>query len=364
MNYRADKVLCHKKRLEALKAGAPIYPVHLQVVPTNKCNFDCPKCLYRHDSSLSLFGPSESLSFGELMQVFNDCEEMGVKAIQLTGGGEPTLHRDIDKIVTNLAARPFHIGLVTNGMCLDKLVTNGVMLDKLKDLYPVFDWIRVSVDAATAQTFARIRGGRAGDRRSFENVLTNLRNLCADRDDEGFDTTIGAGFVVERENEAELADAVLIFKLLGVDNVRVRGAIDPKDGSVYESERMRAEISAAMRVEGIDLHYTFDKLESPSHERCWYSHFTLYLGADGNVYRCCNQAYTTHGLVGSLADYSGSLKALLDDPKVQKKLAGFDARECCQCQFNAVNQVVAKAMKDDASSDAVSREPEKHDFFV
>jgi hypothetical protein len=72
---------------------------------------------------------------------------------------------------------------------------------------------------------------------------------------------------------------------------------------------------------------------------------TTYIGADLNVYRCCNTAYTTAGVLGNLADRS--FRNLIETVDYT-----FDARSCRYCQFGGQNAAIA----------ALVREPEHANF--
>ncbi len=89
-----------------------------------------------------------------------------------------------------------------------------------------------------------------------------------------------------------------------------------------------------------------NELESPPEESfCGYPYFTTYAAGDGNLYRCCNTAYTTRGKLGSLEN---GLQAIWPT-----KLDGFDAKKCRVCQFKEQNKAIAAAIR-----------PPKHVNFV
>ena len=71
---------------------------------------------------------------------------------------------------------------------------------------------------------------------------------------------------------------------------------------------------------------------SPDHPFCGYQYFTVYIGGDLNVYRCCSTAYTLHGKLASLRDQRFS--------EAKLNYAPFDARGCQFCQFLGQNRVI------------------------
>jgi wyosine [tRNA(Phe)-imidazoG37] synthetase (radical SAM superfamily) len=153
--YSQLKPLYHLKNIEALKNGFQPKPVHVQLILSDLCNQDCHFCAYRMSNGLSteLFGTSEThnpnrkIETSKAKEIIEDCASIGVKAIQFTGGGEPTVHKDYLELIC-LAQ---DLGLDT------ALVTNGVKLNPDDDAIQSLDWIRVSVDAGHAMTYAKIR---------------------------------------------------------------------------------------------------------------------------------------------------------------------------------------------------------------
>ena len=76
---------------------------------------------------------------------------------------------------------------------------------------------------------------------------------------------------------------------------------------------------------------------SPVHSNCGYQRFTVYIGGDQKVYRCCTTSYTTHGEIGDLSDMSFSewWERYSDG-----QYDGFDAKSCQHCQFHAQNHTI------------------------
>src|SRR5574343_183849 len=92
--YSPLKIIHHRKWLETVREGKQPAPIFVQIIPTNRCNQHCNHCAYRLPgySSNQLFNPRSEMSIEKILETIRDCKEMGVKAIELTGGGEPTLH--------------------------------------------------------------------------------------------------------------------------------------------------------------------------------------------------------------------------------------------------------------------------------
>lgn len=333
-SYSVIKPALFPDRIRTLREGKTTVPVHVQVVLSDLCNESCNFCSYRMEGGLSkeLFGteetinPNRKMPTDRAMRLMEECARLGVRAIQFTGGGEPTVHPD-------------HLAIFDYAQSLDMrtaLVTNGVRLDSLNDAIRSMAWIRVSVDAGSPHTYARTRGVSAS---MWSKVWANVGRLA------GFRGKLGVGFVVTNENYREVAACARLCADHGVDNMRV-GAVFSDRGLKYyhvDLAAIRASIEEA-RALGVpvDIVDLFDRrigdLDAgrPDDPFCGYQHMTAYVGADQWLYRCCNTAYTTRGRVANLA--AMTLGHALEQH------GAFDARGCTHCQFMAQNRTIRAAM--------------------
>lgn len=331
MLYSQNKPLYHIDQLQALREGKVPAPIHVQIVLSDLCNQDCSFCAYRMSAGLSreMFGtakthnPNRKIPTKKAIEILDDCAAMGVKAIQFTGGGEPTVHPDHIEIFRHAQA----LGMQT------ALVTNGVKMLPVPEILNM-QWVRVSVDAGSEDDYKRIRRVSGVHWRKSWAAIESMREF-------GYEGTLGVGFVVTPENYRGICNATWLARKAGASNIRI-GAVFSSDGIgfygdcvediTYEIEKAKRLSSDSFQV--IDLFgRRLGDLEggSPEHPFCGYQYFTTYIGGDLNVYRCCNTAYTPKGLLGSLVDTR--FADLL--PKWE-----LDARTCTACQFKGQNEAI------------------------
>jgi len=336
--YSQLKPAWHADRIDDLRAGLRPKPIHVQLILSDLCNQDCGFCAYRMSAGLSteLFAEGELAKTGhnnpkrmipteKALEIVDDCSELGVKAIQFTGGGEPTVHPDHLRVF----ARAQEHGIETS------LVTNGVRLTPTDPAILGMAWIRVSIDSGSPEDYARVR--RVPEAH-WSKVWSNIEALAPH-----YEGVLGAGFVVTTENFHGIGDAARRAKEAGVQNMRV-GAVFSELGTKFYGERIPeivatiAEAKSAVDGDGFELIDLFGRrlgdLEggSPTDEFCGYQYLTVYIGGDLNVYRCCNTAYTRAGNVGSLKDQRFRDAMLAYEP--------FDARACMHCQFKGQNEAI------------------------
>ena len=63
--------------------------------------------------------PNRKIKTEKALEIIDDCAAIGVKAIQFTGGGEPTVHPDHLELFLYAQELGIKTALVTNGVKLD-----------------------------------------------------------------------------------------------------------------------------------------------------------------------------------------------------------------------------------------------------
>lgn len=367
--YAPDKALAFPERLEALKRGEQPYPVHLHLIISDLCDLDCPLCPYRLADypSSQMFGqaksdgtfahnPKRMLERDLILSVLDDCKAMGTQAIEFTGGGEPTIHPNAPEALAYAQS----IGLDT------ALITNGLHLDRMDDAAVRTQWLRISIDAATPETYAKVRpaysgpdrkrteAGRLRSHENFARAWAAARRAVELKRKLGTNCLIGVGFVGQPDNWHEIKQFVRRAKEAGVDNVRISGAFTAQYAALHtkyrsDAEQLEREAIAEFSTAAFKVHGRFgekmaDLSSRPDYSDCWYQHLTTYLGGDGNLYRCCVTSYNRQGLIGNIRE-AGGFKALWESDAKRLRMTGFDARSCRTCQFNDRNRAIDAAIK-------------------
>ncbi len=341
-------------KIEQLDGSHVVYnfevpPVHAYIAngfTVANCHF----CAYRWEgyTSNELFkvieadgtvnnNPNRMIPTDKVREILRDCHDMGVGAIQFTGGGEPTLHPDFGDLIEYTLELGLQFALVTNAVRLRP--------DWMPSLQQA-SWVRVSIDAGLPETYAAIRGANP---KTFGQVLEKVGWLAEGIREGG---RVGVGFVVTKENWHEVQRAAQLAKDAGADNFRISAVFQP-DGSEYFADFYEAASAACREAEslacdGFDVFNLFgDRVEdlaqhSPDYHFCGYQNFNTYIGADLNVYRCCGQAYNERGLIGSLK--TQGFRELWEGDAKRADFEGFDASGCEVCQFNAKNRTILYAL--------------------
>ena len=365
--YSPYKALRHLDVIEAVREHRPVRPVHVQLILSDLCNQGCHFCSYRDPAYSSSqrfyqidpsgrglrrdpahpehnYNPNRMIPTEKALEILDDCAEMGVHAIQFTGGGEPTVHPDFGTIADRCVTAGMRYAVVTNGVNVAKKGYARVLAES--------SWARISLDAGTAETYGKMRSVPPSQ---FEIALQAIRDTRGAIYDLETDCHLGVGFVVNPENWREVVTATQIARDSGAHNVRISAQFSAQDDALFagfhsdaaalcrEAETLATADFAVFnrfsaRVEDL-------RQKRPDYAICGYQHFTTYVGADLNVYRCCVLAYNDRGIVGSLRDRR-FVDLWLDEERAAQ-FAEFDARGCERCQFRRINQMLDYALRGD-----------------
>jgi cyclic pyranopterin phosphate synthase len=137
---------------------------NLRISITDRCNFRCRYCM--PEEGMRWLDRQEILTYEEIVRLAKLFIRLGINKIRLTGG-EPTLRKDVARLVAMLAPLP---GLKDLGM-----TTNGFLLKELAgDLYRSgLRRINVSLDSLSPERFEKLVR-----RNHFDKVTAGLDELA------------------------------------------------------------------------------------------------------------------------------------------------------------------------------------------
>ena len=128
------------------------FSLGVDLFPKKTCSFDCIYCQLGLSSKKTV----KRFSFLKLSKFKKDLKEIisknpKINYITISGSGEPTLHKGLDKIIATIkkiTQNKYPVAVITNSSLLHR----GEVRDELKEA----DLIVPSLDAATAKTFSKI----------------------------------------------------------------------------------------------------------------------------------------------------------------------------------------------------------------
>jgi MoaA/NifB/PqqE/SkfB family radical SAM enzyme len=343
-------------------------PVSINLDLETACNFSCYFCV---DSGLLNEG---RMPFEPLKNSLELLCQKGLKSAIVMGGGEPTLYKKFEDTIKVLKGHGVSVAVITNGTGMQKIRNIGHILAPR-------DWVRVSIDAGTDETFQKIHRPK---------VPVHLLNVCQDvrRTRAEFPSMqLGYSFVITPSGDGaignihEMVSAARLAKDYGFSyisfkpvlgrNVNYAEVVSPVEREALDQIRANLEQARGLEnpqfkvLEANNLRALLngyqDKTELP--KTCHMQYFRHVLIPKGVF--CCS------GFRGDenfrLADNSG-YSTEQDFSKTQEKLAGqirdLDARKACDgvtCLYKQANQYIEALIRGDAELKASD---ERNDFFL
>lgn len=260
-NITGEKMLSHIDRIAGEKK-----PITADIFLTNYCNNRCPYCTY---GRWELDTGAQAMRYEDFITYAKRLAVMGVQGFILTGGGEPTINPDFEKIAGWLTENNFQWGINTN---FNKLV-------KVKPNY-----LKVSLDAYSNESYEQLRGVAA-----YETVRENIKAYAAWKKENSPGTSLGIQQLVkEPEDVKRFYDA---NKDLDVDYMVFR-PVESTAGSYYRDERKKRDAEEikkivsdmAMDDERVTLNFKWGLLDRQE-ERCTASWAQMALNEKGEVIR-------------------------------------------------------------------------------
>lgn len=249
-------------------------PLVVEFDTTEVCNMACPGCI-----SEDLVCNRTSFTSERLLELAEEMFKMGVKAVILIGGGEPLAHPAVGRFIKYLGEHDIHVGITTNGYFLDRY---------MDDIARYSSWTRVSVDAATPDTFNKLRPCKNGEN-GFLHIIDNMKQLSVIKKGKlGFSYLIRTqkdGFGIE-SNISEIYDAAVLAKNIGCDYFELKPSYsyaggqphalvrhekrDMEEARIISEKLDTLETDSFKIIKAINLSASFDGVEVPQTKKYHY----------------------------------------------------------------------------------------------
>ena len=319
----SDKVLCHLGTVEKYFNNQKYDPVTIEIDPSNSCNHSCPFCISGH---LHLQKFKGTKLFNRTMldkkifkNLIEDLVKTEIKAINWTGGGEPTQNPFLGEAINYIKENSkIEMGMFTNGTLIDRFNLFETFVNCLK-------WVRISMDAGIPSTYNDLR--KTNKNNNFDKVIQNIKTLIDIKKKFKSDIIIGVGFVVTEDNYNEIKDFAKLFQNIDVDYCQFKPEIiqiERNKLSENNSNNGKMQISSdfwlnkvtnileeAKQILGSKFECNAYKLEDlivdvknygRNYKECIGSQFQPCIGADGNIYVCTNHRGHKKYSYGSIYD--------------------------------------------------------------
>jgi radical SAM protein with 4Fe4S-binding SPASM domain len=293
----SHKLSFHPHRLVQWLDGQLIAPVYVEISPTGSCNHRCTFCAI----DFMEYRPN-CLETGTLLECLSELGSMGVKSIMYAGEGEPLLHPDIAGIVSHTRSVGIDVAMSTNGVLLAPDISRRIL--------PFMNWIKVSIDAGTPETYAAVHRTQPAD---FKKVLDNIASAARLASENGWPCTIGAQAILLPENVGEMEHLAGLCKDAGARYL----VIKPYSQHLKSPNRRYTDMDYSHYLDGLHEKlerynddtfsivlrgHAFAKLLSGArdYDRCLALPFWSYIDSAGNVWGCSSHMGDDRFLYGNI----------------------------------------------------------------
>jgi len=330
-----------------------IYPVYVEISPYGGCNHRCTFC------ALDYMGYENiGLDFDVLKDSLSDMAKHGVKSVMFAGEGEPLLFKDLDLIVEHCSK----VGIDTS------LTTNFVPLNKknIERCIENCSWIKVSLNAGTAKSYAEIHQTKEID---FDRVINNIKYALEYRAKHNLSCTLGVQMLLLPENKDEAIILAKKVKELGADYLVIKPYSQHLSSETHKYEDI--DYSKMM-----DIQDDLEKLNDDNfsvvfrantmqkyvekkqpYQKCYSTPFFWgYIAADGKVFGCSAYLGRDDFCYGNI--YDDSFSSIWEGQKRRESYEyiqnGLDIKDCrVNCRMDEVNRYLWRL-----------KNPEAHDNFI
>jgi MoaA/NifB/PqqE/SkfB family radical SAM enzyme len=310
------KIFLNKDLVDSVLDSGKIMPIHLQLIPTNRCNFKCDFCSCANKIE------GEQLTFLQYKKIMTKAAKAGCRAVTITGGGEPLVHPEIGEMIEDMNSRGIEIGLTTNGSMIKRLTAKQLNM---------FTWIRISAGDSMEKNLKRVG-------RTLEQHLGDIAAAAekAPKVDWAF------SYVYMAKPKYEMMEKFIKFaNKYKFAHVRITPDILDLE-NVPDIEKVEKTLKRRGVNDKIVVYQARQSFEHGSKD-CLISLLKPLVGADGLLYPCCGTQYAKKKALRD-NDKSMALGRAEDIDKIFAGQIPFNGSKCVKCYYDQYNKLLKSVL--------------------
>lgn len=332
--FSSDKILKHLDRVNEWLNGTNPPPITVEMDMTSICNHRCPECVSSYFNTPDKSSLSKKLAF----RIIKELAKAKIRGLIFTGGGEPLCNVNTVDIVKFAKEKGLDIGFITNGSLLNN--------KNMEILLKCCTWIRVSLDASSADMFQKIHGMNG---KEYKKVIENLQKLCDIKKKYRSSCTVGVGYLTYNKTLNGMIKAAKICRDLKIDYLQFRPMQIHRRGRFeYHWADINDKIKQCLKYsyDGYKVLYSkhkYDMMKDPkfgrNYEVCYGHQFATVISASGKMYVCCHLRGHEKYCIGDLNN--DSFQNIWNSEKRQRAVESIDFKDCIPlCRDNTFNQIL------------------------
>ena len=319
-NYDLNIITTIKQQGDALLTGRPQPPRMAIVYPTYKCNHNCPGCDYEELINKN----GSSMSEEQLLWLIHELHIFGIKALEWSGGGEPTIHPGFVSASKKWIGYGHQFGLITNGKSIKNPKICEVILGGAK-------YIRISLVPGYERPF-QVK------KETINSLVKQRKNLLPE---------ISLKLLLTRYSIANIDDALDYALDIGVDSLQFKFVRNDKLAEVDKKREIQVREyikKLKSKHHSIDISLPVAGSVRPkmiADHPCLASSVQLLIDPIGDVYLCCYYRHRTEShCLGNV--FKEGLNNIWGSEKHLKIINKVDAEDCNKydCRFARYNNLL------------------------
>ncbi len=276
----SHKLAYHMDRVNAWEAGERIAPVSVDMSLTRACGAMCTFCYAMMQESQA----RSMITTRHALNLLDDFSAIGIRSVSLVSDGESTLSKAYVPFIQHAAELGIDVGNATNAWEWEP--------DKIEQVLPFLTWVRFTVAAGRAESYARIMYKDAAHTAVFDRAISHIRYAVELKKRAGLPVTLGIQMVLMPHLKDEILPFAQLGLDLGVDYAVIKHCSDDEqhtlgiDYSQYEGLGDLLRAAEAMSNERTKVIVKWDKIrdgDKPSYQRFYGPQFLLQISGSGLV---------------------------------------------------------------------------------
>lgn len=336
-----------------------IYPIYVEISPYGACNHRCTFCGVDYMGYKSI-----KLDLEIFKKRIKEMGELGIKSVMFAGEGEPLLCASLADMTKATKQAGIDIGITTNFVPAKR--------ENLEILLRNCAWIKTSINAGDAETYAKIHRTKEAD---FKKVLENLALAVKMREEiessyiessaaKNLDSiesknhkipkcTLGAQMLLLPQNAHTALNLAQTCAKIGLDYLVIKpysqhlfsNTREYENTSYTEFEALNNALST-LNSDKFKVIFRANTMEraakTKSYQKCLSTPFFWgYISANGDIYGCSCYLGQEQWKLGNINEQS--FKEIWESEKRRKNLEyilqNLDISQCrTNCRMDAINE--------------------------
>lgn len=330
-HLRSMRILSHYREIQSILRGEIPWPRIAMIYPYQGCNLACSYCEYLEENGK----PHRAMDFSSIKTNLDFLVEKGLESIEFCGGGEPLLHPELLDFSRILKEQGLYLGMLTNGLEFNP--------DQATDWVELFSYIRFSLDAATLETFGKVKGAQPG---LFERVCENIKMLVGAVASTKAPCQVSIKACLTKDNVDQIGQMIKLAQELGVSSIMFKTARNtPLELSDTETAAAQKTIQDLIsKCDTGDPSVLNGVRRSKIDRPCILTPLNITIDSDGEIFLC---HYFKHRRanhrIGNMAE---SIEKVWGGPRHRQAIEQITPHECnlYDCRFHTYNRIAQKVM--------------------